>query len=151
MVSKYRHVGIIVKDMERAVEFYCDLLGHKILVDFTEGGGYFSKLVGLENAEARVVKVGAPDGTFVELIQFSTHDVIAPSTLDFNARGLGHTCFTVDDIDGLYERMTARGVKFVTPPLQSEFDPVKTCFCYDPDDSLVQFVQILEKPDWEAE
>jgi hypothetical protein len=46
--------------------------------------------------------------------------------------------------------MTARGVKFVTPPLQSDFDPVKTCFCYDPDNTLVQFVQILDKLEWES-
>ena len=150
MVSQYRHVGIIVNDMEKSIEFYCELLGHKVLVDFTEGGGYFSKLVGLSDAEARVVKAGAPDGSFVELIQFSTHETVEPATVEFNARGLGHVCFTVDDIEGLYEKMSARGVKFVTPPLQSELDPVKTCFCYDPDNTLVQFVQILEKLDWET-
>lgn len=143
MVSKYRHAGIIVRDMEKSIGFYCGLLGHKILVDFTEKGDYFSSLIGLERAEARVVKAHAPDGTFVELIQFKTHDAIEPSTAEFNARGCNHICFTVDDIEALYESMVGHGVRFITRPLQSDFDPVKTCFCYDPDDALVQFVQIL--------
>ena len=30
---------------------------------------------------------------------------------------------------------------FLSPPLQSDFDDVITCFCYDPDFNLVQFVE----------
>ena len=149
MVSNYRHVGVIVTDMEKSIEFYCDLLGHKKLVDFTEKGNYFSNLIGLDNAEARVVKAGTPDGTFVELIQFTTHNAIPPATTNFNAIGCNHVCFTVDDIESLYNRMSSRGVKFVTRPLQSDFDPVKTCFCYDPDGTLIQFVEITAPIEWE--
>ena len=32
-------------------------------------------------------------------------------------------------------------VKFFSPPLASDYDNVKTCFCYDPDFNLVQLVQ----------
>ena len=36
------------------------------------------------------------------------------------------------------------GVKFLSQPLKSAFDPVKTCFCYDPDNTIIQFVEITD-------
>ena len=83
------------------------------------------------------------------MIQFTTHKAIPPATTNFNAIGCNHVCFTVDDIESLYNRMSSRGVKFVTRPLQSDFDPVKTCFCYDPDGTLIQFVEITAPIEWE--
>lgn len=144
MISKYRHAGIVVSDMDKAMHFYCDLLGHDVIVDFVETGDYFDKLIGLKNASARVVKASAPDGSYMELIQFTTHQPVLKDTLEYNIGGLNHICFTVDDIEGLYRKLSADGVKFVSPPLASTFDPVKTCFCYDPDDSLIQFVEITD-------
>ena len=99
MISKYRHIGIVVNDMERSINFYCNLLGHKIIIDFIEKGDYFSKLVGLKNSEARVVKANAPDGIYVELIQFLTHPSIEPKGNEYNIRGRVHICYTVEDID----------------------------------------------------
>ena len=52
-----------------------------------------------------------------------------------------HLCFTVKKIDNLYKKLKRNKVKFLSPPLKSDFDPVKTCFCYDPDFNLVQFVE----------
>ena len=44
MLKSFRHPGIVVKDMESAIRFYCDYLGHKVIVDFIEKGDYFNKL-----------------------------------------------------------------------------------------------------------
>ena len=144
MISKYRHIGIVVNDMERSINFYCNLLGHKIIIDFIEKGDYFSKLVGLKNSEARVVKANAPDGIYIELIQFLTHPSIEPKGNEYNIRGRVHICYTVEDIDQIYERLSSNNVEFISPPLESPFDPVKTCFCYDPDNTIIQFVEITD-------
>ena len=55
--------------------------------------------------------------------------------------GIMHLCFTVKKIDNLYKKLKKNKVKFLSPPLKSEFDPVRTFFCYDPDFHLVQFVE----------
>jgi len=55
--------------------------------------------------------------------------------------GIIHMCFTVPNIEKLYKRLKKNNVKFFSPPLKSPFDPVSTCFCYDPDFNLVQFVE----------
>jgi hypothetical protein len=114
MISSFRHVGVVVKDMESAMRFYCDYLEHEVIVDFIEKGDYFNRLIGLVETEARVVKVHSPDGIYLELIEFLNHPVVD------------------------------RGVEFISPPLASDFDPVKTCFCYDPDRTLVQFVEVTD-------
>ena len=143
-ILNYRHVGIIVKNMEKSIDFYCNLLEHKIEVDFIEGGDYFSKLVGVKNSKARIVKAYGPGGIFVELIQFLTHEVIEPNSNAYNVRSKSHVCFTVRDIEKIYHRLKSHGVKFVSEPLHSTFDPAISCFCYDPDNTLVQLIQILD-------
>ena len=41
----------------------------------------------------------------------------------------------------MYKKLKNKGVKFFSKPLNSIYDPVKTCFCYDPDYNLIQFVE----------
>ena len=38
MISSFRHAGVVVKDMEAAIRFYCDYLEHEVIVDFIEKG-----------------------------------------------------------------------------------------------------------------
>ena len=65
MISSFRHVGVVVKDMESAMRFYCDYLEHEVIVDFIEKGDYFNRLIGLVETEARFVKVHSPDGIYL--------------------------------------------------------------------------------------
>ena len=143
-IKGFRHSGIVVKDMEKSMHFYCEMLNHEVIVDFIEKGNYFENLIGLSKAEARVVKAGLPDKTFVELIQFLNIDFHDKNFRGFNIRGCNHICFNDDDIEGTYNNLLNQGISFITPPLASEFDPVKTCFCYDPDGTLVQFVEVTD-------
>ena len=144
MISSFRHVGVVVKDMESAMRFYCDYLEHEVIVDFIEKGDYFNRLIGLVETEARVVKVHSPDGIYLELIEFLNHPVVDRQQDSLASIGCNHFCFTVTEIDDLYEKLVDRGVEFISPPLASDFDPVKTCFCYDPDRTLVQFVEVTD-------
>jgi|SaaInlStandDraft_5_1057022.scaffolds.fasta_scaffold122927_2 catechol 2,3-dioxygenase-like lactoylglutathione lyase family enzyme len=144
MILAFRHMGIVVTDMERAIEFYCKLLEHKIIVDFIEKGEYFNHLIGMKNTEARVVKANSPDGSYIELIEFLNCSVNSTNKKKFTTIGCNHICFTVERIFELYDKLVTSGVEFVSPPLKSDFDPVLTCFCYDPDGTLVQFVEITD-------
>jgi catechol 2,3-dioxygenase-like lactoylglutathione lyase family enzyme len=144
MIESFRHPGIVVKDMEAAIRFYCDYLGHEVIVDFIEKGNYFNKLIGLKDTEARVVKVNSPDGIYLELIEFINYPVTESLESSFASIGINHICYTVKGIDSLYKRLIDFGVEFISPPLASDFDPVKTCFCYGPDRVLVQFVEVTD-------
>ncbi len=144
MITKFRHVGIAVTDMQRSLKFYRDLLGFSIVVDEIEEGEYFNRLIGIQNARGHVVKLSAPDGTILELFQFFSHPLAKPPVHAFNIMGCNHIAYTVNDINQLYEKLIRNGVTFLSEPLSSTYDPVKTMFCYDPDKTLVQFVEILD-------
>ena len=145
-ILSFRHPGIVVSNMEKSKKFYCDYLEHQVIVDFIEKGDYFNKLIGLKDLKARVLKVNSPDGIFLELLEFIDIKVPKRKTDSFiGSIGCNHICFNVNDIEGLYKKLSKNDVEFISPPLASDFDPVKTCFCYDPDRNLIQFVEIKDR------
>ena len=55
-----------------------------------------------------------------------------------------HICFTVKNIEKFFNKLKKNNIKFISPPLKSDFDPVKTCFFFDPDNNYVQIVEDTE-------
>ena len=60
---------------------------------------------------------------------------------DFKQKGKIHICFTVKNIETIFKKLRKEKIKFISKPLHSDFDPVKTCFFYDPEDNLIQLVE----------
>ena len=141
MIKSYRHTGIVVSDLKKSEKFYNKLLNLKKVSRLIESGDYTNKLTGM-NFKADILKVKSDDNIIIEIIQLlniKKKKVKKPKTM-FNT-GTIHMCFTVPDIKKLYKKLKKNNVKFFSPPLKSPFDPVSTCFCYDPDFNLVQFVE----------
>lgn len=142
MISSYRHTGIVVKNLKKSEIFYCKLLNLKKVSKIIEGGSYLNKLIGGKNFKIRVLKVKSKDNVIIEIIQFinlKMNKQNKPTTM--NNLGTMHMCFTVKNIMSLYKKLKKNKIFFFSPPLKSPYDPVITCFCYDPDFNLVQFVQ----------
>lgn len=136
----YRHTGIIVSNINKSKKFYCNLLGLSILQEITESGDYFNNLIGTKNQKAKVLKAESKDGVYVELIQFCKPKKKINNS-NFDTIGKIHLCFTVKNIKKKFLQLKQKKIKFISPPLASDFDNVKTCFCYDPDFNLIQFVE----------
>ena len=142
MIIRYRHTGLVVRNIQKSRRFYCDLLNLKIIQNFIEEGEYFNKLINGKNLKAKVIKAISSDNIYVELIEFiNAKKSKVKKPKKYTKVGEIHLCFTVKKIDKLYHKLKRNGVKFLSPPLKSVFDPVKTCFCYDPDFNLIQLVQ----------
>ena len=142
MIVKTRHFGIIVKDIQVSTNFYSKILGLDMKSELLENGNYFNKLINLDNKEAKVIKINIPDSTYIELIQFINLSSSQKTELyNFDKVKQMHICFTVKEIDKFYLHLKSLNVTFISPPLKSDFDPVKTCFFYDPDFNYVQIVE----------
>ncbi len=118
MVNGLEHTSFTVSDLERSVGFYRDLLGLEVFGEGERHGGYFGRIVGYPDADARVALV-RPRGSnhHIELFQYISPE---PTTADLEPRlvGVTHVCLTVDDLDGLYARLLEAGVDtFVSPPV----------------------------------
>ena len=142
MITKTRHIGIIVRDLKISTKFYTNFLGLKLKKKLLEKGEYFNELIGDKEKVAKVVKIDLPDKTYIELIEFTDPKKIEKIKIErFDKIKQMHICFTVKKINLYFKRLKKLKVKFVSPPLKSDFDPVKTCFFFDPDFNYVQLVE----------
>ena len=140
MILDFRHSGLVVSNIEDAKKFYVKILKLKIVDHLIEKGNYFSKLIGLKNKSAEVLKIGTPDGKYIEIICFKNQKKKNKKN-NFDLLGSSHICFTVKNIDKFCKKLEKSNIEFISKPLQSDFDNVKTCFCYDFDNNLIQFVE----------
>ncbi len=139
-----RHPGIVVSDMARALAFYGDLLGLKIVRTMEESGEYLDSLLGLSQARVTTVKLSAGDGgTLLELLEFQVPSASRTGPPGPTTLGPTHVAFTVDNLDEVYAALTARGIRFNAPPRLSPDGRVKVTFCRDPDGTLLELVEEL--------
>ena len=141
MINKFRHSGIVVNSLRKSEHFYCKLLNFKVLQKLIEEGPYWNKLINDKNTKAKIIKAKLPDNVVLELTEFQGVKKKKMKPIKYKEIGTIHLCFTANKIDNLYKKLKKNGVKFFSKPLNSIYDPVKTCFCYDPDYNLIQFVE----------
>ena len=124
---KIRHFGINVENMDRALEFYRDLLGLKVQKDQIEEGEFIETILGKKYLKFRTVKMGDED-VMIELVQGYHYT---------------HAAFTVKDVEEEYKRLKKKGVKFLSKPQVSVDGKAKVVFCRDNDFNLVELVEEL--------
>jgi len=144
-VKNIRHTGIVVTDMERAVEFYRDLLGLETAIDFTEKGDYIDNLSAMTGVRLRMVKLVAPEGGMIELLQYLSHPEGRDPDNRFCEIGPTHVAFTVTDVDGTYREWSERGISFNSSPQLSPDGKAKVVFCRDPDGTFLEIVEELQE------
>lgn len=145
MITHFRHAGIVVADLERALAFWCDVLGFRVLKRMEESGPYLDAMLGLKDVKATTVKLAAPDGNLVELLHFHSHpDQPAWSGKPYST-GLTHLAFTVDDLDAECARLREAGVRFFAPPQRSPDGNVKVTYGSGPEGLLLELVEVLKK------
>lgn len=146
MVKSVRHTGMVVRNMDRSLAFYRDLLGLKEAKIMEESGAYIDRMLGLEGVEVVTAKLSADEGvTLVELLEFRSPTSPATSPLSLYGIGPTHFALTVEDLDGLYERLQRAGVAFIAPPVHSPDGLAKVSFCRDPDGIPIELVEMLEE------
>ena len=143
MITNFRHTGIVVSDMERSLKFYRDLIGLKVVKDFSEKGDYIDSILGLSGVHLRMVKLVTDDGSMIELLQYLSHPNQPPIKSGICDLGCSHVAFTVDNIDEEYRRLSEKGVKFNCAPYISPDGYAKVTFCHDPDGTSIELVEVL--------
>jgi lactoylglutathione lyase len=121
--GKYVHTCVRVRDIDKSVAFY-GLLGfeHRGQLNFDS---------------AYNVYLGLPDdGDVLEL----TVNVGREEPYDLG-EGYNHMALAVDDLDGLLERLAARGVLPERPPYApGGRDEYRICFVVDPDGYRIELI-----------
>ena len=96
MIKKMDHVGVSVKDMEKAICFYRDVIGMEKVFD-REFDSSLAEIIGIEGARARIVHMKTGESV-IELFHYLSPTGRQPRP-DQNQSDLGltHIGFLVED------------------------------------------------------
>ena len=143
MISKLRHTGIVVRNLNQSIVFY-EALGFKTWKREIEQGQFLETLVDLKNVRVETAKLKAPCGALLELLQYHSHPVqmeIFPQPS--NQLGCSHIALTVDSIDGALECVQKGGGSLVNPSETAPDGKVRVAYCHDPEGNLLELVEEL--------
>ena len=117
MFIKADHTGVCVKDMERAIAFYRDVIGMEKVFD-REFDVAMAKLTGIPGARARVVHMKLGESS-VELFEYHyPPGREPPADRRQSDYGLTHIGFIVEDFWGTYQHLLDHGVHFLGEPVE---------------------------------
>ena len=143
MIKAVRHTGVVVRDLEKSVKFYCTL-GFVKASQAIEEGVFIDAVVGLQNTKLEWVKLKAPDGYLLELLQYHSH----PEQKEIekqksNQLGYSHMAFSVKNINAVCEKIEEIGGSMVNPPALTNDKKVKVAYCHDNEGNLMEIVEVL--------
>jgi lactoylglutathione lyase len=116
-IGAVHHTGLTVRDLDRSVAFYRDVLGCSVIMEQEKVGGYLADIVGYPDTSVRMAHLYDPGGRLVvELFEYRAPDMLA-ADLEPRRIGNAHLCFVVADLDAVYRRLVDQGVETFTPPV----------------------------------
>ena len=117
MFKKADHVGISVKDMNKVIAFYRDIIGMEKVFD-REFDAPMDKLVGMKGVQVRIVHMKLGESV-VELFDYKSPKGRDPlPNLQQSDYGLTHIGFIVEDFWGTYKHLINHGVRFLGEPVE---------------------------------
>ena len=143
MIKAVRHTGVVVRDLEKSTEFYC-ALGFVEDNRAIEEGDFIDTVVGLQNTKLEWVKLKAPDGYLLELLQYHSHPEKKEIAKQKSSQlGCSHLAFSVDDIDSICEKIEKIGGSVVNLPGLTKDKKIKVAYCHDIEGNLMEIVEVL--------
>ncbi len=136
-------VGIVVENLEAAVDFFRELG-----LEFEGGamieGEWAGRVIGLGDQSVEVAMMRTPDGhSRLELSRFARPPVVADHRkAPVNALGYLRVMFTVDDVDETLERLRPRGAELVGEVVEYK-DVYRLCYIRGPEGLLIGLAQEL--------
>jgi len=142
MISGIHHTSFTVSDMERSIAFYRDLLGMKVTWDSGAAGVQFKgeiadNVTGCPGTEQRLVFLAVGDSR-IELVRYMPRGK-AQVHNKASDTGSAHVCFKTENIQELYQKLSAKGVRLHCVPQDLGFAQVM--YFRDPDGIILEAVQ----------
>ena len=141
MITGMNHAGLVVKDLEAALEFYHGLLGLQIIARREREGGPIDEVVGYPNTHLVIANVGFDQHTCIELIQYANPEPDDRPTEERAVLGGSHICFDVDDIDATHRALVEGGATELNPPVDI-VPGRRACYMQDPDGNWIELLEI---------
>ncbi|MFA6506056.1 MAG: VOC family protein [Treponemataceae bacterium] len=126
-VTGIGHLALVVSDMKKSTDFYCGILGFKLVFEIKDANG-----------KPWINYLKLAPGQFVEL--FYPNGETNPDGV--KRIGYSHVCFLVDDMKKTVDEVLARG-GVLDRPIKLGADGNYQCWFVDPDGNRMEFMQIM--------
>jgi catechol 2,3-dioxygenase-like lactoylglutathione lyase family enzyme len=143
-VKRMDNVGIVVEDLDAAIEFFVEL-GLVFEGRATIEGEWSGRVTGLRDQRVEIAMMRTPDGhSRLELSRFLAPPVVGDHrNAPVNALGYLRVMFAVQDIDDTVARLRdKRGAQLVGDVVQYQ-DTYRLCYIRGPEGILIGLAQEL--------
>ena len=130
--GRFDHVGLNVRDLDRAIAWYTDAFGLRVE---QEGG--------VDKVGFRFVMLKAPDGFRLELL---TRTGSAPGLRAADAleaaltEGYGHVALEVPDLDAMFHHLVGKGATPIWDPRPAPVPRSRMAWVADPEGNLIELL-----------
>ena len=145
MLKKIDHINIVVKDLEKAKEFFIDL---GFVCDSNKPellqGDWVEKLTSLKNVKAFYYALThyPISQISLELLHYeSPEDNDDPLIGKPNHVGFRHMAFEVDDIEKFVSKLKTKNVKFFSEIQEYKPTKKKLCYFYGPEGIVLEMAE----------
>ena len=139
MIKNIRHVGIIVNNLNEAIDFF-KKLGFKDYKSDIESGSFISNLVKIDNVKIEWVKLSYNE-FIIELLKYHSHP--NEKIVQTPQIGSSHIAMTIYDIATAYVDLINDGYS-CSKPQKSPDGNVMAMYCYGPDSITIELIEELK-------
>lgn len=145
------HTGIIVKNLDRSIYFYHDILGLGFVNEPSPWfeGDELAAAVGVPGARLRQVSLQVGENAILELLEYANRPADNDTPIQQNYLGAMHLAFHVDDIDAKIAELREKGVEFLSDSNTVDDGVLagwKWVYFHDPDDIPLELVKVRYYP-----
>jgi methylmalonyl-CoA/ethylmalonyl-CoA epimerase len=134
-LKRIDHIGIAVKDLQKSLQPYREILGLTLNgIETVEFGG--------ATLSVAFLPLG---GTEVELLHTTGTTGIVTEHIAKHGEGINHIAFEVDDIDSLYQELKSKGVEFLTKGIVPGSRNTRVLF-FAPEEFNGVYIEAIEMP-----
>lgn len=144
MTVRLNNIGIVVEDLDRAIDFFT-VLGLELEGRTVVEGSWSGRVTGLADQQVEVAMLRTPDGHGrVELSRFLVPDVVEDHrTAPVNALGYLRAMFEVDDLDAVLDGIEQHGAELVSTEVVNYENVYRLCYVRGPEGILIGLAQAL--------
>lgn len=140
-VTRMDNVGIVVEDLDAAIEFFTEL-GLELEGRAPIAGDWAEGVTGLRDQRCEIAMMVTPDGhSRLELSRFDSPPIASDHrTAPVNALGYLRVMFTVENLDDTLARLSQHGAELVGRLVDYE-DTYRLCYIRGPEGILLGLAQ----------
>ncbi|OQP57236.1 glyoxalase [Niastella vici] len=159
-VKQVDAIGFTVKDMNRSVKFYSEVLGFKKISDKLVSGAAYENLQGLFGLQMRIVRLKLGDEC-IELTDYLTAGGRSiPEDQHSNDLFFQHIAIVVSNMEKAFQQLQKHNIEFVStapqtlPVTNLAAAGIKAFYFHDPDNhnlELIYFPKGKGQPKWQQQ